>query len=306
MSSETPLQLGGPRCSVVRLDRRVISVVGAVLILPFVAELSAIHGQGKRRTDPGAERRTAPAPRSEPWFQGIPDQTPTPRPVGPGTASSPASQTYPLANMLRRQRLARAAKAPTGDEDQAQGQRRVLRAAMGAPIRVRALEWSGSDRATRRRAGQENVVGTPARVVLPTNRAQTPGTPPSVTLSMPSSPTRQDATMGALPPEYLRASVRKPVSPYDVKAGVIIPAVRLIAINSALPGQITSQVREKVYASDCGEHLLIPQGTRSQSVLLMPRRFRVVGLRGYADATLIHQLRSWAITLISSATSEKS
>ena len=53
-----------------------------------------------------------------------------------------------------------------------------------------------------------------------------------------------------------------PVSPYEVKAGTIIPAVMLGAINSDLPGQILGQVRENVYDSDTGEHLLIPQGTR--------------------------------------------
>jgi hypothetical protein len=68
--------------------------------------------------------------------------------------------------------------------------------------------------------------------------------------------------MSTLQPEYLRASVRKPVSPFEVKAGTIIPAVMLIAINSNLPGQITGQVRKNVYDSDTGEHLLISQGTR--------------------------------------------
>jgi hypothetical protein len=53
-----------------------------------------------------------------------------------------------------------------------------------------------------------------------------------------------------------------PASPYEVKAGTIIPAVMLGAINSDLPGQILGQVRENVYDSDTGEHLLIPQGTR--------------------------------------------
>jgi len=71
-----------------------------------------------------------------------------------------------------------------------------------------------------------------------------------------------DTTANNLPPEYLRASVRRPVSAYEVKAGTIIPAVMLGAINSDLPGQILGQVRENIYDSDTGEHLLIPQGTR--------------------------------------------
>ncbi len=36
----------------------------------------------------------------------------------------------------------------------------------------------------------------------------------------------------------------------------------LTAVNSELPGQILAQIRENVYDSDTGEHLLIPQGTR--------------------------------------------
>ena len=132
---------------------------------------------------------------------------------------------------------------------------------MGAPIRVAAFERSGSGSATRRRA-QAAAVAAPAGVVLPADRAQTPGTPASVTVSTPSAPTREDPAISKLPSEYLRASVRKPMSPYEVKAGTIIPAVMLTAINSDLPGQITGQVRENVYDSDTGEHLLIPQGTR--------------------------------------------
>ena len=36
----------------------------------------------------------------------------------------------------------------------------------------------------------------------------------------------------------------------------------LSAVNSDLAGQVLGQVRENVYDSDTGEHLLIPQGTR--------------------------------------------
>jgi hypothetical protein len=114
MSSDfdTPRELR-PGHSVVRLNRRGLGVVGGALVLAFVAGLVAIHEQGKRLTEPGAERRRAPAPRSQPWFQGIPDQAPTPRPVGMDTATPPASPASP--------------KAPSGDEDEAQRRRRLLR-----------------------------------------------------------------------------------------------------------------------------------------------------------------------------------
>lgn len=52
------------------------------------------------------------------------------------------------------------------------------------------------------------------------------------------------------------------VSPFEMKAGTVIPAVMLGGINSDLPGQILGQVSENVYDTKTGRHLLIPQGSR--------------------------------------------
>ncbi|MGE3537364.1 MAG: TrbI/VirB10 family protein [Candidatus Tectimicrobiota bacterium] len=57
-------------------------------------------------------------------------------------------------------------------------------------------------------------------------------------------------------------AVQEPVSPYEVKAGTLIPAVLLTGINADLPGQLLAQVREPVYDTVTGQSLLIPQGTR--------------------------------------------
>ena len=51
------------------------------------------------------------------------------------------------------------------------------------------------------------------------------------------------------------------MSPYEVGAGTIIPAVMLTTMNSDSAGQVIGQVRENVYDSDTSDHLLIPQGT---------------------------------------------
>lgn len=48
----------------------------------------------------------------------------------------------------------------------------------------------------------------------------------------------------------------------EVKAGTVIPGVMISGINSDLPGQITAQVRENVYDTVTGNHLLIPAGAR--------------------------------------------
>lgn len=62
--------------------------------------------------------------------------------------------------------------------------------------------------------------------------------------------------------DYLAAPLRRPKSPYEVKAGTVVPAVLITAINSDLPGPVVGQVRENVYDTVTGNYLLIPQGTR--------------------------------------------
>ncbi|NKB82814.1 MAG: hypothetical protein GKS05_13215 [Nitrospirales bacterium] len=64
------------------------------------------------------------------------------------------------------------------------------------------------------------------------------------------------------PETYVKKVVLDPVSPYEVKAGSVIPIVLITGINSDLPGSVTGQVREHVYDSVTGNYLLIPQGTK--------------------------------------------
>ena len=61
---------------------------------------------------------------------------------------------------------------------------------------------------------------------------------------------------------YLPNQVVQPRSPYELKAGSIIPTVLVTGINSDLPGTILGQVRENVYDTVSGNYLLIPQGSK--------------------------------------------
>ena len=54
----------------------------------------------------------------------------------------------------------------------------------------------------------------------------------------------------------------RPLGPYEIKAGWVIPAVLQQALNSDLPGEIRALVRESVYDTATGKYLLIPQGAR--------------------------------------------
>ncbi len=62
--------------------------------------------------------------------------------------------------------------------------------------------------------------------------------------------------------DYLANPLREPESPWEVKAGTVIPAALLTAINSDLPGEIIAQVTEPVYDHVTGRTVLIPQGAR--------------------------------------------
>ncbi len=53
-----------------------------------------------------------------------------------------------------------------------------------------------------------------------------------------------------------------PRSPYELRAGFVVPATLISGINSELPGQIVAQVSQDVYDTPTGRHKLIPQGAR--------------------------------------------
>ena len=57
-------------------------------------------------------------------------------------------------------------------------------------------------------------------------------------------------------------SLQKPVSPFTLMAGSIIPASLVTGLNSDLPGFVIGQVTENVFDTVTGRHLLVPQGTK--------------------------------------------
>jgi len=70
------------------------------------------------------------------------------------------------------------------------------------------------------------------------------------------------ANAGSPGGDYVGAPEQKPLSPYEVQAGTIIPAALITAVDSDLPGDVIAQVTENVYDTATGRYLLTPQGTR--------------------------------------------
>lgn len=60
----------------------------------------------------------------------------------------------------------------------------------------------------------------------------------------------------------LNSKVEAPRTPYELRAGAVVPGIMISGIKSGLPGQIIGQVSQNVYDTATGKHLLIPQGTR--------------------------------------------
>lgn len=60
----------------------------------------------------------------------------------------------------------------------------------------------------------------------------------------------------------LRSKPEAPRSPYELRAGFVVPGTLISGINSELPGQIMAQVSQNVYDTATGKYLLIPQGAR--------------------------------------------
>lgn len=53
-----------------------------------------------------------------------------------------------------------------------------------------------------------------------------------------------------------------PVSPYELKAGAIVPAALLTAVDTSRQGPVVAMVTQNVFDTVTGRHLLLPQGTR--------------------------------------------
>jgi type IV secretion system protein TrbI len=60
----------------------------------------------------------------------------------------------------------------------------------------------------------------------------------------------------------LDAKPEAPRTPYELRAGFVVPATLISGINSELPGQIMAQIAQNVYDTATGKYLLLPQGSR--------------------------------------------
>jgi type IV secretion system protein TrbI len=249
-----PARYSPPRVRVVRLNRRLLYVVGAVLIVVVVAAAIALRAQGARLTENGNGARTAVlTPSGQRWFDKIPDREPTLTAI-----KAEAPQPNPAPSVPAP--MPTPAKVTTDADLEAQRLERGVRTAMSAPIAAVAFEarsvttrGNGPDRTPGRIDASSEATGS----IVPAAARVLASTAAGVVPTAASSPAESTDR-----PDVLATTVRGPLSPFEVKAGTIIPGVLLTGVNSNLPGQLIAQVREPVFDTETGQHLLIPQGAR--------------------------------------------
>ena len=61
---------------------------------------------------------------------------------------------------------------------------------------------------------------------------------------------------------YNENALVAPLSPFELKAGAVVPAALLTGVDTARAGPVVAMVTQNVFDTVSGRHLLIPQGTR--------------------------------------------
>lgn len=70
------------------------------------------------------------------------------------------------------------------------------------------------------------------------------------------------AGAGEGPEAALRGRLTASVSPYELKAGTLLPAVLLTGVDTSRPGPVVAAVTQTLYDTVTGRHVLAPQGSR--------------------------------------------
>ncbi len=246
------LQVDRPRARTLRRG----AVLIAVLALAFFVALALVVGlAGSSDAPAGGKKEQAQGEVPTPTAAALPEAIKDP-PVPP--AASPASNGQPDAG-------------PTsvgGVSDHRIDTMTQMRAEELVRARAASVLVGIDDTAV---LGQQAAVEQSRRAETSREGDAAPGStmrPAGADANRPVDPNLQErkndflARAGASEDEYLEKSMTRPRSPYEVKAGTVIPTVLISGINSDLPGQIVAQVREHVYDTVSGNHLLIPQGSR--------------------------------------------
>lgn len=259
-----PIELE-PRPRVVRLNRRAIFVAGGMLTAVLLAAVFTLS-ERSRRTAERREQQSSASAAPDRFWEGEPDGVPRlpvpPEPPEPGSASAEHSEVPVLDAGAAPQLIEPSATAADETLRRAYASRPIVYEGRAEP---RAASTQAG-RASSPSASSTDLAGAldDARDMIDAAQREEDGVV-SQNLQREKAEFLRSAKLGAQE-EVNEHLVRPSLSPYEVKAGSLVPAVLITQANSDLPGQLIAQVRENVFDSATGAHLLIPQGTRAVGV----------------------------------------
>ena len=242
--------LVAPRNPVTRWNRKALmagaGVLAGLVALGFYLGFGGAKPRGARQVDAQASVDTSSPQRPEiagRFAQGYGDPGLQAPALGTATLPLPSTQV-PIG-------VSETTLPPPATPDPAlQAAREEARAASGAgPF------FQGGDRAV---ASSEptmgGYVGTPGLA--------SPAEPVAEVGPQNGQAAKRQFLAGAKSQDYLTNTLLAPLSPWEIKAGTLIPAALITAINSDLPGEVVAQVTRPVYDHVTGKTVLIPQGSR--------------------------------------------
>jgi len=246
-----------------RLNRRALLVLVAALVGVIFAAVATLEKNNERlhSAQPNAPKSNpAPEPfwRSQPDGVAIPSRATAPETTVQESPSEPESPGSP------EEKPPLSVGNTSGQSEEEARRRRVYEAPpiVGGFRRTRADLPQEANAPTSRMPGINALATDSTQRILAA--AQNLAREPDPTVAQNNQVAKREfldkATL-TRDEQVTASAVTPPLSPYEVTAGAVVPAVLVTGANSDLPGMLTARVRENVYDSVTGGHLLIPQGT---------------------------------------------
>lgn len=243
-----------PRLKIIRLNRMPLYLIGGLIILLFISAFMLLPERNTKSSVDESEIPTTTNQDDKRWYKIQSNALPK---TTNRSYDDHLDRSLPIANINQ------------STQDQFNHQKiDTLYAAMNSPISTQNLQelaqFNHSLNTNRAPNIPDNSSFTQSGNELPLSREQVNklqrlfGLNTSNSSKQKTTSTKNDL----LSVDYLSTTVHKPLSPYEIKAGTIIPAVMISGINSDLPGQAIAQVRQNVYDTVRGKYLLIPQGSK--------------------------------------------
>ena len=261
-----------PAGGVRRLNRMPLVIAGAMLLLILLAVTYTYQTRLARMREQAAHTTVKPtAANPTEVFRDAPDGGYIP--AKKAAAPAPAPPPIPLVNPAKA--AVKAEPEPDPEEERLRKMRERLRrmreqaalAAIRAPTRIKGQSHQrAAAKPTTTETSPTETSPLKARVTsliaAEAKRRAQEGSESDLNRAEEKAAWLNDRKPENSSAHYLPGGREMPRSPYEVKAGTVIPAIMVGGINSDLPGQIIGQVRENVYDTATGRYILIPQGSK--------------------------------------------